>query len=84
MIRSISIRDLRRKMADALNRVAYRGEQIAITRRDEIVAVLVPYEDLQELRKLRNDAHRADHAFEDAMTHVLEKNKQLYKRLAHK
>ena len=49
MIRSISVRDFRRKMADALNRVAYRGEHIALTRHGEVVAVLVSYKDLQEL-----------------------------------
>ena len=81
MIRSISVRDFRNNISDALNRVAYRGEHIGISRRDEIVAVLVSYEDLKELRKLR-EAHGIDPDFEAVMNRVLDKNEKLYKRLA--
>ena len=82
MIRSMRICDFRKKMADALNRVAYGGERIALTRRDEVIAVLVSYQDLQELRKLRDDPKTVDAAFEKAMKYVIDKNERLYKRLA--
>jgi prevent-host-death family protein len=81
MLKSISVKDFRQKMSDALNRVAYGGENIAITRRGEIVAVLVSYQDLQELRKLR-DQPVSDDAFEAMVDGIMDKNEKLYKRLA--
>jgi len=81
MIRSIAIRELRRKLADAVNRVLYRGEHIAVTRRDEIVAVLIPYEDLKELRRYREkEGVRSD--VERLMDRVIDQNEKLYTMLA--
>ncbi|MBW1686844.1 MAG: type II toxin-antitoxin system Phd/YefM family antitoxin [Deltaproteobacteria bacterium] len=82
MILSISVRDFRRKMADALNRVAYRGEQIALTRHGEVVAVLVSYKDVQELRRYREQSGGVDHVFEEIAEYVVDKNEDLYKKLA--
>ena len=81
MLKSISVKDFRQKMSDALNRVAYGGENIAITRRDEIVAVLISYQELQELRKFR-DQPTSDEAFEKIVDGVMDKNEKLYTRLA--
>ena len=81
MLKSISVKNFRQKMSDALNRVAYGGESIAITRRDQIVAVLIPYRELQELRKLR-DQPLTDDAFEKMIDGIMDKNEKLYKRLA--
>jgi prevent-host-death family protein len=84
MIRSISAKLLRSHMADALNRVAYGKEHLAITRRNEVVAVLIPYEDLQELRRLRGQlaGEGTSSELEQEIDHLFEKNEKLYKALA--
>ncbi|MFB0516984.1 MAG: type II toxin-antitoxin system prevent-host-death family antitoxin [Candidatus Neomarinimicrobiota bacterium] len=46
--------ELREGLADALNRVAYRGERILLQRRGKDVAALVPKEDLALLEALED------------------------------
>ena len=83
-IRAISVRDFRSNMSDALGRVRFGGEYIAITRHEQVMAVLIPYEELQELRKLRDAAggKAVDAAFEDRINAHLTRNDKLYKELA--
>jgi len=45
----------RRDFADALNRVAYKGERIVIHRRGKDAAVLVPVEDAKLLERLEDE-----------------------------
>ncbi len=49
---------LREDLADALNRVAYRGERILLQRRGKDVAALVSKEDLALLEALEDRADR--------------------------
>jgi prevent-host-death family protein len=52
----VSITGIPDNLADALNRVASTGERIVLTRRGKSVAVLVPMEDLDQLRLLEDKA----------------------------
>jgi prevent-host-death family protein len=45
---------LRQKLADALNRVAYKGERIVLERRGKDVAALVSLQDLAVLEALED------------------------------
>lgn len=58
---------LRQKLADALNRVAYRGERIVLERRGKNVAALVSLEDLALLEALedRMDLEAAREALQE-------------------
>jgi len=51
---TIRATEARAKLSELLNRVAYAGERIGLTRRGKTVAVLVPVDDLARL------AHLAD------------------------
>ncbi len=55
MIR-ISTSDLRKDTADALNKVAYGGDRIALQRRGKDVAVIVSVEDYELLRAIEDKA----------------------------
>jgi prevent-host-death family protein len=55
MIR-LSTSELRKDTADALNRVAYRGDRIALQRRGKDVAVIVSVEDYELLRAIEDRA----------------------------
>ena len=48
----LTVGEARSNLADALNRVAYKGERIIIRRRDKDVAALIPVEDLRLLERL--------------------------------
>ena len=50
----VGIADIRDKLADALNRVAYAGERIVVTRRGKSVAVLVSMEDFELLQAIED------------------------------
>jgi prevent-host-death family protein len=52
----ISILELRAKLAEAINRVAYQGERAVLTRHRKGVAALVSMEDLALLEKLEDEA----------------------------
>jgi prevent-host-death family protein len=52
----VSIAEVRDNLADALNRVAYAGERIVLTRRGKGVAVLVSMEDFDQLRQMEDKA----------------------------
>ena len=55
MIR-LSTSELRKDTADALNRVWYRGDRIALQRRGKDVAVIVSVEDYELLRAIEDRA----------------------------
>ena len=50
----ISVKEIRDNLADALNRVAYGGEQIVLLRRGKGVAALVSMEELKLLEDLED------------------------------
>ena len=52
----MNVVDIRYKLADAINRVAYAGERIILERRGKGVAALVSVEDLALLEELENQA----------------------------
>jgi antitoxin Phd len=52
----LSISDLRKDTADALNKVAYGGDRIALQRRGKDVAVIVSVEDYELLRAIEDKA----------------------------
>jgi prevent-host-death family protein len=51
---NIGIAEIRNKMADALNRVAYQGERIVLERRGKGVAAIVSMDDLALLEELED------------------------------
>jgi len=53
---TLTIVQARSSLADSLNRVAYRGERIRISRRGKTVAALVPVEDLDALERMEDEA----------------------------
>lgn len=55
MVKSMNIVDIRKNMADAINRVAYRGDRIVLERRGKGVAAIVSIEDLALLRKMEDE-----------------------------
>ncbi|HMO51998.1 MAG TPA: type II toxin-antitoxin system Phd/YefM family antitoxin [Kiritimatiellia bacterium] len=57
---TMSIVEAREGLADAVNRVAYGGERVALARRGKPVAVLVSVEDLATLEALENQADLRD------------------------
>ena len=69
---------LREELADALNRVAYRGERILLQRHGRDVAALVSKEDLAILEALedRADLEAARLALEEPGTTPWEKVKE--------
>lgn len=56
----LAVHEARAGFADMVNRAAYRGERIALTRRGKVVAALVSAEDLALLRRLEDEADVAD------------------------
>ncbi|HEV2946875.1 MAG TPA: type II toxin-antitoxin system prevent-host-death family antitoxin [Gemmataceae bacterium] len=52
----MNVVDIRSKLADAINRVAYAGERIILERRGKGVAALVSVEDLALLEEMENQA----------------------------
>ena len=52
---TIAIKDFRDDMADPINRAAYGGERIVLTRRGKGVAALVSMDDLALLEKLEDE-----------------------------
>lgn len=48
----ISVAELRSRIADAINRAAYRGERIVIERRGKPAAAIVSIEDLELLEAM--------------------------------
>lgn len=49
----IGVTDARAALADLVNRVAYRGERVVLTRHGKAVAAIVSAEDLELLDRLR-------------------------------
>lgn len=56
---TLSLTDARNGLTDAVNRVVYGRERVAIRRRNKDVAVLVSVEDAQLLEELENRADLA-------------------------
>ncbi|MEW2359286.1 type II toxin-antitoxin system Phd/YefM family antitoxin [Spirillospora sp. NPDC029432] len=48
-----AVTEARKELADLVNRVAYTGERVALTRRGKVMAALVSAEDLELLESLR-------------------------------
>ena len=67
----LSITDFRKDVSEALNRVAYKGERIALQRHGKDVAVVVSVEDLELLRRMEDEAdlRLARKAKRDAVKH---------------
>lgn len=57
---TLSIVDVRKNMADALNRVSYGGERVCLARRGKPVAVLVSVADAELLARLEDTADIRD------------------------
>ncbi len=53
---TINVVNIRSKLADTINRVAYQGERVILERRGKGVAALVSIEDLALLEKLEDAA----------------------------
>jgi prevent-host-death family protein len=47
------VTEARKEFADLVNRVAYTGERVALTRRGKVMAAIVSAEDLELLESLR-------------------------------
>lgn len=64
---TINVVNIRSKLADTINRVAYQGERVVLERRGKGVAALVSIEDLALLEKLEDaaDAKAARKALAD-------------------
>ncbi|MBA9005805.1 type II toxin-antitoxin system Phd/YefM family antitoxin [Thermomonospora cellulosilytica] len=59
----IPVTKARQVLADLVNRVAYGGEHVVLTRHGRVVAAIIPPEDLELLQRLREgriDLSRAD------------------------
>lgn len=52
----MAIKDFRDDMADPINRAAYGGERVILTRRGEGIAAIVSMDDLALLEELENQA----------------------------
>jgi prevent-host-death family protein len=53
---TMNLVNIRSKLADTINRVAYQGERVVLERRGKGVAALVSMEDLALLEKLEDEA----------------------------
>ena len=60
--------DAREQLAHVLNRVAYAGDRVRITRRGKVVAAVVPIEDLELIERLENeiDVREAEKSLREA------------------
>jgi len=56
MTAQVNIVEVRAKLADTINRVAYGGERVVLERRGQGVAALVSMEDLKVLESLEDEA----------------------------
>jgi prevent-host-death family protein len=56
----LTLHEARAGFADMINRAAYRGERIALTRRGKVVAALVPADDLELLQRVEDDMDIAE------------------------
>lgn len=56
----LALHEARAGFADMVNRAAYRGERIALTRRGKVVAALVSAEDLELLERLEDEMDIAE------------------------
>jgi len=52
----LNVVELRKSLADILNRAEYRGERVIIHRRGKDAAAIIPIEDLRLLERLIEDA----------------------------
>ena len=54
MARPMTVSKAREDLADTVNRVAYAGERVRLTRRGKVVAAIIPAEDLALLEALED------------------------------
>lgn len=64
--REVTSGDLRGHLADVLNRTAYAGERVVVTRHGKRIAAVIPADDLELLEALENARDAA--ALERAIT----------------
>ncbi|MFZ2173323.1 MAG: type II toxin-antitoxin system prevent-host-death family antitoxin [Rhodococcus sp. (in: high G+C Gram-positive bacteria)] len=64
--REVTSGDLRGHLADVLNRTAYAGERVVVTRHGKRIAAVIPADDLELLEALENARDAA--ALEQAIT----------------
>lgn len=76
----IGATELRKELAEALNRVAYSGERIVIDRNGKDIAAVVPMADLVRLQKLEEDERKRRLAAAQAKLH--DRYAGTFKRLA--
>lgn len=50
----IPVSEARKRLAEILNEVEFRGERVVLDRRGKPVAAVVPFEDLQMLERLED------------------------------
>jgi prevent-host-death family protein len=64
---SMTVAEVRENFADVLNRIAYSGERIGVSRHGKVLAVMVPIEDLEALEAYEDwrDQKLADEAWEE-------------------
>ncbi|HNT33437.1 MAG TPA: type II toxin-antitoxin system Phd/YefM family antitoxin [bacterium] len=79
----LAANEVRRDFAEALNQVAYKGDRIVIHRRGKDVAVLVPIEDLDLLKRAaeEQDLREFDEGLKSAETEGTVSLKAIKKRL---
>lgn len=66
-MRRLSVVELRRELAETLNRAEYQGERVVIHRRDKDAAAVISIEDLRLLERLvREEEDRLDLAASEA------------------
>jgi prevent-host-death family protein len=59
-VTEVTVADARSGLAELLNRVAYGGERLVITRHGREIAALVPVDDLRLVDRLRRFVTRKD------------------------
>jgi len=64
---SMTVAEVRENFAEVLNRIAYSGERIGVSRHGKVLAVMVPIEDLEALEAYEDwrDQKLADEAWEE-------------------
>ena len=66
-IREVAIRAARRRFADLVNRVSYRGERTVLTRNGKRLAAVVPLRDLRKLLELETGEGSAEGASSESL-----------------
>lgn len=85
---SMSAAEVRENLAEVINRVAYGGERIMLTRHGKVLAAMVPVEDLEALEAHEDylDQQAAEEAWQEyrekGATPIEEVQRRLEERIA--